>query len=75
MDEATSSLDGNTEDVIMEAVHNLRHKITIIMIAHRLSTLKEYDVIHILKNSIIHISENYEALFKSNDEFRKLADK
>ena len=75
MDEATSSLDGNTEDVIMEAVHNLRHKITIIMIAYRLSTLKECDVIHILKNGVIHESGNYEALFKSNDEFRKLADK
>ena len=75
MEEVISSLDGNTEDVIMEAVHNLRHKITIIMIAYRLSTLKECDIIHILKNGITHVSENYEALFKSNDEFRKLADK
>jgi len=75
MDEATSSLDGNTEDVILEAIHNLGHKITIIMIAHRLSTLKECDVIHILKDGRIIESGNYEQLFKSNDEFRKLADK
>ncbi len=42
-DEATSSLDNNTEKEIIDAIENLKGKITILMIAHRLSTLKNCD--------------------------------
>ena len=41
LDEATSALDNLTEQAVMEAVHNLRKNITIILIAHRLSTVKK----------------------------------
>ena len=45
LDEATSALDNLTEQAVMEAVHNLRKNITIILIAHRLSTVKNCDKI------------------------------
>ena len=72
LDEATSSLDGITENVIMDAINNLSHKKTIIMIAHRLTTLKECDVIHMMDNGEIVDSGTYQQLFDSNKEFKKM---
>ena len=45
LDEATSALDNQTEQAVMEAVNNLSKNITIILIAHRLSTVKNCDII------------------------------
>ncbi len=45
LDEATSALDNQTEQAVMEAVNNLSNNITIIMIAHRLDTVKNCDII------------------------------
>jgi len=45
LDEATSALDEETEAAVMESIHSLDKKITIIIIAHRLSTLKRCDFI------------------------------
>ena len=73
LDEATSSLDGITENVIMEAIQNLSHKKTIIMIAHRLSTVKECDIIHLMTNGKIIDSGSYQELIKSNEEFKRMA--
>jgi ABC-type multidrug transport system fused ATPase/permease subunit len=72
-DEATSALDGITEDVIMDAIHNLSHKKTIIMIAHRLSTVKECDVIHMMKDGKIVDSGTYQQLIAENEDFQKMA--
>ena len=53
-DEATSALDNETEKVVMEAIENLDKDTTIILIAHRLNTLKNCDIIFKLeKGSII----------------------
>lgn len=49
-DEATSSLDTRTEENVMAAIRSLRGQKTIIMIAHRLTTLKDCDVIYMLEN-------------------------
>ena len=46
LDEATSSLDGITEEIIIDAITSLSHKKTIIMITHRLSTLENCDRIY-----------------------------
>tara|TARA_B110000008_G_scaffold279998_1_gene330505 strand:+ start:1754 stop:3538 length:1785 start_codon:yes stop_codon:yes gene_type:complete len=73
LDEATSSLDSITENAIMDAIHNLSHKKTIIMIAHRLTTLKECDVIHIMKNGSIVDSGTYQELLEGNSSFKKMA--
>jgi ABC-type multidrug transport system fused ATPase/permease subunit len=49
-DEATSSLDIHTEQLVMESVKNLKGKITIILISHRLTTVKNFDIIYVLEN-------------------------
>jgi ABC-type multidrug transport system fused ATPase/permease subunit len=45
LDEATSALDNQTEEVVMDAINNLSKDITIILIAHRLNTVKNCDII------------------------------
>ena len=72
-DEATSALDGITEDTILDAIRNLTHKKTIIIIAHRLSTVKECDVIYLLEQGRIVAQGTYEELLTSNQQFRKMA--
>lgn len=73
LDEATSSLDGITENTIMDAINNLSHEKTIIMIAHRLSTVKECDIIHFMSNGKIIESGTYQELIESNEEFKRMA--
>ena len=53
LDEATNALDYNTEQVVIDAVNNLKDKITIIQVAHRLNTLKKCDKIITLENGIV----------------------
>lgn len=72
LDEATSSLDGVTENAIMDAIKNLSHKKTIIMIAHRLTTIQECDNIYFMSNGKIIDSGNYEDLL-NNKEFYRMA--
>ena len=50
LDEATSSLDGETEASVADAIQNLKGKVTVIMIAHRLSTVKNADLVLYLDN-------------------------
>jgi ATP-binding cassette, subfamily B, bacterial PglK len=53
LDEATSALDNQTEKAVMDAVNNLSNNITIILIAHRLNTVKNCDIIYKLENGKI----------------------
>ena len=53
LDEATSSLDGETEASISQAIHNLKGSTTVIMIAHRLSTVRNADMVVYLANGSI----------------------
>ena len=69
LDEATSSLDNITEKVVMDAVHNLNDEITIIMIAHRLSTVKKCDVIYLIEKGEIKDFGSFEKLNKTNQLF------
>ena len=48
LDEATSALDNQTEKAVMDAVNNVGKNITIIIIAHRLTTVKKCDIIFLL---------------------------
>jgi ABC-type multidrug transport system fused ATPase/permease subunit len=73
LDEATSALDNLTEQVVMEAVHNLGRQKTIIMIAHRLSTVRDCDVIFMLERGQVTAQGAYDELVETSDEFRRLA--
>ena len=72
-DEATSALDGITEDTILDAIRNLAHKKTIAIIAHRLSTVKECDIIYLLEQGRIVDQGTYEELLVNNQQFRRMA--
>ncbi len=60
LDEATSSLDGETESNISEAVKTLRGDVTVVMIAHRLSTVREADVVIYFENGSVVAVGNFE---------------
>jgi ABC-type multidrug transport system fused ATPase/permease subunit len=53
LDEATSSLDTKTEDDVTQAIRNLKGEVTLISVAHRLSTIKDYDQICYLEEGLI----------------------
>lgn len=71
-DEATSALDNLTEQLVMEAVKKLEHQITIIIIAHRLSTVRDCDQIFLLDHGTLEGFGRYEELVKSNEKFQKM---
>ena len=52
-DEATSALDNETEAAIMESIHSLYGKKTMIIIAHRLQTIKKCDIVYKVENEVI----------------------
>ena len=75
MDEATSSLDGITEEKLIHSIRkNFRFK-TIIMIAHRLSTLKECDNIFLMDKGKVIDSGSYDYLIKNNLIFKQMSGK
>ena len=75
LDEATSALDNLTEQAVMEAVHNLGGNITIILIAHRLSTVKKCDTIFLLEKGELKEQGTFEELAKVSDHFRTTVSK
>jgi len=72
-DEATSALDNVTEQVVMSAVYRLAKKKTVIMIAHRLSTVRSCDVIFLMQQGQIVASGSYDELLGSDERFREMA--
>jgi ABC-type multidrug transport system fused ATPase/permease subunit len=70
LDEATSSLDNLTEQVVMDAINNLEKSITIIIIAHRLNTLKKCDKIFLLEKGEIKNQCTYKELINSNSNIK-----
>jgi ATP-binding cassette, subfamily B, bacterial PglK len=73
MDEATSALDNITERAVMEAVQNIRADTTIILIAHRLSTVKDCDQIFLMEKGRVVAQGTYDDLINKNPNFRKMA--
>jgi ABC-type multidrug transport system fused ATPase/permease subunit len=73
LDEATSALDNLTEQAVMEAVHNLENEITIILIAHRLSTVNACDTIFLLENGELKAQGTFDQLTQANERFRAMA--
>lgn len=75
MDEATSALDNITERAVMEAVNNLGQEITIIIIAHRLSTVRECDQIYLLEKGQVKASGTYNELLLTSEKFASMTEK
>ena len=75
LDEATSSLDADSEEVVQKAINNLTKNKTTIVIAHRLSTIHNADMIFVLKNGEIINSGNHEFLISRCQEYKSLYQK
>ena len=71
-DEATSALDGITENQIMDSIENLSGKKTIIMIAHRLKTIRNCDRIYLMEKGKVVDEGSYEELLMRNSNFREM---
>ncbi len=70
LDEATNSLDNLTEKAVMDAVYNLKKNITIILIAHRLSTVKNCDKIFLFNKGKLIEEGTFNELIKKDSNFR-----
>lgn len=73
-DEATSSLDSHTEKEIQRNIDDFKGKKTIIIIAHRLATIKNCDKICVLKAGELVQQGKFQELYDSNGEFRRMVD-
>lgn len=73
LDEATSALDNLTERAVMDAVNNLGGKKTIVMIAHRLSTVRNCDQIVLMDKGKVAAAGTYDELIEGSDRFRQMA--
>ncbi|MUK39992.1 ATP-binding cassette domain-containing protein [Aliivibrio fischeri] len=71
-DEATSALDGITENQIMESIEKLSGKKTIVMIAHRLKTIRNCDRIYFMEKGEITDEGDYQTLMAKNVHFREM---
>ena len=74
-DEATSALDNETQSKIQEAINNLKGEYTILIIAHRLSTVIDCDRIFVVDNGKIINSGSHKELLKNCDYYKNLYNK
>lgn len=72
-DEATSALDNMTENSLMESIEALNRDLTIILVAHRLSTVRKCDVVIEMTGGVIQAQGDYDFLLRTSASFRKLA--
>ena len=74
LDEAASALDAESEKLVQEAIDNLKGAITILVVAHRLSTIRKADRIYVLEDGEILESGSQDELMGLNGRFRQLHD-
>ena len=75
LDEATSSLDADSEEIVQNAIINLTKNKTTLVIAHRLSTIHKADKIFVLKDGEIIDSGNHSHLIEKCNEYKSLYEK
>ncbi|MDC3104404.1 ABC transporter ATP-binding protein/permease [Candidatus Pelagibacter bacterium] len=75
LDEATSSLDTGSEEIVQNAIKNLTKNKTTIVIAHRLSTIHNADKIFVLQNGVLVDSGNHDHLINNCHEYKTLYEK
>ena len=71
-DEATSALDDATEKAVMDAIEKLDRDITVLFIAHRLTTLRNCDRIIELKDGLVLNDERYEKMLELSPSLRSI---
>ncbi len=72
-DEATSALDNTTEQSVVDAIEALSSDLTVLLIAHRLTTVRRCDIIVELENGRVVAHGTYEQLLERSPSFRKVA--
>lgn len=73
-DEATSALDNESEKVVQKALDSIAGTKTVIAVAHRLSTIQEYDQIFVMKEGLLIEQGTHSELMGRNNEYKKLYD-
>ena len=73
-DEATSNIDVESEELIMQVIHEIAKTKTVLLISHRLANVVESDQIYFLKNGEIIESGKHENLMQQNGQYRHLYD-
>jgi ABC-type multidrug transport system fused ATPase/permease subunit len=74
LDEATSALDSENEARIQQAIEDLRGRVTILVITHRLSTVRNADVIHVLESGRLVESGGWDDLLLRGGRFAALCE-
>lgn len=74
-DEATSALDNDTQEQIQKAINNLKGDYTILIIAHRFSTILNCDKIYVLDKGTVIAEGTHDQLIKKSKEYKKLYEK
>ncbi len=72
LDEGTSALDNETERAVISAIRKLQGDCTILMIAHRLSTVRDCDRLFFLRSGMLHGAGTYDSLLAGDSHFREL---
>lgn len=72
LDEATSALDNESERLVQDAITKLLHTTTVVVIAHRLSTVRRADVIYVMEGGSIVESGSYDTLMEQGGRFARL---
>ena len=72
LDEATSSLDAESEEIVQNAISNLTKNKTTLVIAHRLSTIHSANIIFVMKNGKVIDSGNHDLLINNCEEYKSL---
>jgi ATP-binding cassette subfamily C protein len=73
MDEATSALDAESENEINKALDEMRGKVTVILIAHRLNTIQRSNIVFLVENGTISASGTFPELLRNNETVKNLA--
>ena len=72
-DEATSALDNSTEQSVMDAIEGLNRNLTILMIAHRMTTVRRCDFIVEVEQGRVVAQGTYDELLQSSSNFHSMA--
>lgn len=74
MDEATSALDADSESEIQKALHDMRGKVTVILIAHRLNTIQHADKVFLVEEGSVKDSGTFKELIARNPSVERVVD-